>query len=231
MRLDLVIQLSGLMLAMPLAMGCGDDTGSESSSGGGADAVLEADPAASEDIQIALTKAITEASHRYSPLEYEYNEDLLQRIDQIEAHLADEKAAPPPRFILPRKDDPPKLDETEEIDHYRETVRRWEAQTGRKLRAAIDPLKAEVAARKAGDTVPPEFHQRFSAVFDDLIKLEVLEMRERRNRAIHEAAEPVFAKYRKKQPELVRYYEQMLNTQGYAPPEPADRKEQDNAGP
>ena len=75
--------------------------------------------------------------------------------------------------------------------------------------------------RKPGEPVLPEFHRRFSAALDDIVKVEALEMRERRNRAIDEAAQKVFAQYRAKAPEVVRYFEDMLRTQGYAPPEPA----------
>ena len=75
------------------------------------------------------------------------------------------------------------------MDHFRETLRRWKAKTGKDLRAEIDKLKAEVAARKpGGPPFHPDFHKHFSAVFDDLIPIEVAEIRERRNRYLHEKA-------------------------------------------
>ena len=110
----------------------------------------------------------------------------------------------------------PKLDEQEEVEHFRETFRRWKAKTGKDLRAEIDPLKAEVAARKpGGPAFHPDFHKRFSAVFDDLIPIEVAEIRERRNRYIHERAKPLLDSYREKDADAVRRYEQFLSQPPY----------------
>jgi hypothetical protein len=206
----------GFLAALPLVWSCSDTVPQADP-----DALSSADPAVAQEVQQALTQAINDASYRYSALEYDYNEDLLAMLDQMEARLADPSSTPTRRFIVPREGKPPKLDETEELEHFRETIRRWEAKTGRKLREAIDPLKAEVAARKPGEPVPPEFHQRFSAAFDDLIQLEVLEMRERRNRAIAEVSAPLFSKYREQAPGMVDHFERMLKAQGFAEPEPA----------
>ena len=117
----------------------------------------------------------------------------------------------------------PKLDEQEEMDHFRETFRRWKAKTGKDLRAEIDKLKAEVAARKpGGPAFHPDFQKRFSAVFDDLIPIEVAEIRERRNRYLHEQAKPLLDPHREKDPDAVREYEDVLNQPPYnLTPEPA----------
>ena len=58
------------------------------------------------------------------PFVYHYNEDLLTQIDGVEAYLAGGEQAKPSRFM-------PKLDEREEVDHFRETIRRWETARGR----------------------------------------------------------------------------------------------------
>jgi len=133
-------------------------------------------------------------------------------LDKIEASLADGSKAPVPRFL-------PKLDESEEVAHFRETIRRWESKTGKRLRAVIEPFKAEVARRKPGDApFHPEFHKNFSAAIDQLIATEVEEMRERRNLAIHEKAKQVFDAYRESNPDLVGQYEKELSQPQYAVP-------------
>jgi hypothetical protein len=102
------------------------------------------------------------------------------------------------------------------VDHFRETIARWRAKTGKDLRAEIDPLKAQVAARKPGDPpFHPEFHKRFSAAFDALIPIEVAEIRERRNRVIHERAKPLLDAYRDKLPDIVLELETALNQPPY----------------
>jgi hypothetical protein len=159
-------------------------------------------------IQSALTRIINEATIHYIPLEYQYDEDLLQQLDLIENRLSGKAKAATTRLL-------PKLDEAEELDHFRETVRRWEAATGKKLRASLDPLKAEVAARKPGTRYYPEFHKKFGAEFDDFIKIEVLEMRERRNREIHGKAKAIFDKYRAAHPEIVAEYQKMIDAPPY----------------
>jgi len=167
-------------------------------------------PKTSDDSLTAeLSKIINEASLNYKPLEYQYDEGLLNILDRSETHLAGKSKGPAPRAM-------PKLSEQEEYDHLRETIRRWRAKTGKDLRAEIDKLKAEVAARKPGGPVyHPEFHKRFAAVFDDFIPIEVEEIRERRNRVIHEKAKPILEKYRETAPASVKQYETTLNSPPY----------------
>jgi hypothetical protein len=163
-----------------------------------------------------LNQFINDATIRFRPLDYEYDEDLLQTLDRVEAYLSGKAPGPPPRAM-------PKLDEQEEMEHFRETFRRWKAKTGKDLRSEIDKLKSEVAARKPdGPRFYPGFHKRFSAVFDDLIPIEVAEIRERRNRQLHEQAKPLFDTHRAKDPDAVREYEDVLNRPPYnlTPPEP-----------
>ena len=166
-------------------------------------------------LRAGLSRVINDATKLYKPLRYRYDEDLLAAIDQIEAHLSGGAIGPAPRFL-------PDLTEQEERDHFRETIRRWEAQTGRSLRGSIDPLKAEVADRHpGGPTFHPAFHKRCRDVFDDLIQIEVLEMRERRNRAIHQQAAPLLDRYRATHPEEVRSYQESLDHGEYRVPDPA----------
>jgi hypothetical protein len=191
-----------------LAGGCGKPVTPPSPNAGPALGALESDPATTTAIQDALTQVINEATIRYIPLEYSYDEGLLEELDLIEARLSHKEKAPTTRLL-------PKLDEEEELDHFRETARRWEASTGKKLRASIDPLKADVAARKPGVPYHPAFHKKFAAEFDDFIKIEVAEARERRNRQIHEKAKPIFDKYRTTHPETVAHFQKMIDTPPY----------------
>jgi hypothetical protein len=164
---------------------------------------------ASQEIGAGLNTLINDATSRFRPLDYEYNEELLQVLDRVEASLSGKAPGPFPRAM-------PKLDEQEERDHFRETFRRWTAKTGKDLRAEIDTLKAEVAARQpGGPAFHPEFQKHFSAVFDDLIPIEVIEIRERRNRYLHEQARPLFDSYRQKDPVAVRGLEDVLNQPPY----------------
>src|SRR5262249_41642481 len=154
-------------------------------------------------------KLLNEEGIRYASMEHDYDEDLLKTIDQAEAYLSGRLKGPTPRAM-------PKLTEQEEYDHLRETIRRWQAETGKDLRAEIDRLKAEVAARKpGGPAYHPDFHKRFAAVFDSFIPIEVAEIRERRNRVIHQSAKPLLDKYRDTAPDLVKQYEATLNAPPY----------------
>jgi hypothetical protein len=94
-------------------------------------------------------------------------------------------------------------------------VRRWEASTGKKLRTSIDPLKADVAARKPGVPYHPEFHKKFAAEFDEFIKIEVNEARERRNRQVHRQAKPILDKYRSTHSDVVSHFEKMIDSPPY----------------
>ena len=192
-------------------LGCGDRTlpGNELIDTAAANAPKsEAD----QKLGAALSDVINDANTKYHPLTYEYNENLLTILDRVEARLSGESAALDP---LPM----PKLDEAEQLAHFKETVRRWSEQTKKNLRTEIEPLKAEVAARKPGaKPFHPEFQKRFAAAFDDFIPIEVKELGERRNRVIHEKARPLFDEYRSSAPEAVRYYERTLDAAPYALP-------------
>lgn len=169
--------------------------------------------AAAQELGAQLSKLVNEASSRYRALEYGYDEDLLTILDRVEEHLAGKTTGPLPRAMS-------RLDEDEELAHFRETVRRWEAKSGKKLRAELDPLMAEVAARKpGGPAFHPEFHKHFAAAFDDLIPIEVAEIRERRNRYLHARAKPILDSYREIAPAHVKVQEEILNKPPYNLPE------------
>jgi hypothetical protein len=195
-----------------VSMSCGGKTGTPTTA---------TQPPAGE-LSSELSRLINEIEIRYASLEHEYDEDLLATIDKAEAYLSGRLKGPAPRAI-------PKLTEQEEYDHLRETIRRWQARTGKDLRAGIDRLKAEVAARKpGGPRYYPDFHKRFAAVFDSFIPIEVAEMRERRNQVIHQEAKPLLEKYRATAPDLVKRYEATLNAPPYnvppqSPPEPTPK--------
>jgi hypothetical protein len=207
-------------VALLLFSGCGRRTPLGPASGEAEGPHLgAADTQASQQIGGRLSTLINDATIRYRPLDYDYDEDLLAKLDQVEAYLSGKTTGSPPRFL-------PKLDEQEELDHLRETIGRWQARTGKNLRAEVDKLKAEVGARKPGERpFHPEFHKHFSAAFDDLTPIEVAEIRERRNKYIHDNATPIFDEYREKHPAAVREHEATLNKPPYdlARPEPAGK--------
>ena len=207
-----------LALAGALAMtaGCGRAPSAPSS---GIAPLSPADEDVLREVNLGLSEIINEESQRHEPLQYDYNEDLLEKLDQIAAHLSARSAeadadadGTPVRFF-------PKLTEQGEREHLRETVRRWEARTGRDIRATIDPLQAEVAARDPDEAFHPDFQRRFSEAFDSFIKVEVDEMHERRNRAIHERVDALLDPHREAHPEVVRRIDALLNEPPYDLPE------------
>jgi hypothetical protein len=173
------------------------------------------DQAVYQKLDSEVNKIVNDETLRYKSLEYKYSENLLEIIDQIEKNLAGKAEGEPPRFL-------PNLNAKEELDHFRETARRWEAQTGKNLRAEVDILKADVAARVPGEPFHPQFQRKFSKAFDQFIAVEVAELRERRNRAIHASAEALLAPYRDKHPEPVRRIEEVLNQPPYQLPTPGN---------
>jgi hypothetical protein len=211
--------VTSVALALAWSSGCGGQAPTQADEGGRPPLDPEASRA-SQELGGRLSKLVSDSTARFRPLDYAYDEDLLAILDRFEGHLSGKAPGPPPRAM-------PRLDEREEVEHLRETIRRWEAKTGKHLRAELDKLKAEVAARKPGDPpFHPEFHKRFSAAFDELIPIEVAELRERRNRYLHEKAKPLLDAYREKYPDLVREHEDVLNKPPYqlAPAEPAAKK-------
>ena len=178
------------------------------------------DPAASnaklspaeQELTAKIAGVINAADAKYKALRYEYDEDLLRILDRVEARISGESKVLEPRPM-------PSLEEAEQLEHFRETVRRWERKSKKSLGASIAALKAEVAARKPGGPVfHPDFHKKFAATFDDFIPIEVQEIRERRNKAIHELSGPIFDQYRESAPDAVRRHEQTLNSPPYNPP-------------
>ncbi|WP_169973800.1 hypothetical protein [Tautonia rosea] len=173
---------------------------------------MQSNPELFRELQSELSKMINDISITYQQLDYDYAEDLLDRLDQYEAFLASDATGDPPRFM-------PKLEAEEELDHIREVIRRWEEQTGKNLREEVDALKADVAARTGEEQFYPEFQKKFSLAFDDFIKIEVAEILERRNRIIHQKAETLFAPHRESHPEIIEHFEAMLSTPQYAHPD------------
>jgi hypothetical protein len=156
-----------------------------------------------------LSDVINSANSKYQPLKYEYNENLLDILDRVEIRLSSKSTSLDP---LPL----PRLDEAEQLEHFQETIKRWSEQTKLELRGAIDPLKAEIAARKPGGSpFHPEFQKKFAAVFDAFIPIEVEEMRDRRNKAVHDKANVLFDEYRETAPDAVREHEKTLNEAPY----------------
>ncbi|MGE3821695.1 MAG: hypothetical protein AB7I30_19965 [Isosphaeraceae bacterium] len=203
-------------LVVGLAVGCESrSTVDQEPPGATASPMSAEDQAVFQKLKSQVDAIVSAKVERYGELRYEYTEGLLDTLDQIERTLAGEIKGEPPRFLT-------KLDPEDEREHLRETVRRWEARTGKNLRAEIDVLKADVASRKEGERHHPEFQRKFSKSFDDFILVEVTEIHERRNRAIHAAAEELLAPLREKHPEPVRRIEALLNTPPYHLPKSED---------
>jgi hypothetical protein len=208
----IAITILGGALASPI--GCGREPPTSADGPGSGPRPSDSKSDASQKLADAMNTIMNEAEVRFRPLDYEYDEDLLQILDRVEASLSGKAPGPYPRTM-------PKLDEQEEVEHFREMFRRWKAQTGKDLRAEIGKLTAEVGARKpGGPAFHPDFHKRFSATFDDLIPIEVAEIRERRNRYIHERAKPLLDSYRKTDPEAVKSFDQTINQPPYDVPPP-----------
>ena len=207
--------MMSIALGIALIVGCrGQTPAPAGSSGGGGPSSSAESPGAGQGLDAGLSRIISEAEVRFRPLNYEYDEDLLKMIDRVEAYLSGKMPGPAPRAMR-------RLDEQEELDHLSETIRRWKAKTGKDLRAEIDALKAEVASRKpGGPAYHPEFHKRFSLVFDDFIPIEVAELRERRNRYIHDRAKPLFDQFRQQDADAVHAQEAVLNQPPYNLPPP-----------
>lgn len=197
------------LLGPILASGCGERPTGGGDAATSADAPLgREDQALYQELENRVNDLISENTSKYAELRYEYSEGLLKILDQIELTLSGKFPGEPPRLLA-------KLDPDEEREHLRETVRRWEAKTGKSLRTEVDARKAEMASRPAGQTFHPEFQRKFSQAFDEFIAIEVAELRERRNRAIHAAAEPLLAPHRAKHPEPVRRIERILDSPPY----------------
>lgn len=160
-----------------------------------------------------LSRIINEATTRFTSLDYAFNEDLLRIVDETEAYLA---AAPEARKSMKVPRHLSKLDEQEELDHFRSTITNWEAKTGKKLRAEIDRTKAAVAKRAANDKEAAiAFNKDFSATFDEFIKVEVNDLRERRNRWIHDRAAPLIEEIKSKTPAEADRLRKILDTPPY----------------
>lgn len=196
-----------------LAAGCGESpssqlTADESSSR----SASPEEVAASSEILQEMSKILNEADIQYRPLDYAYDEDLLEILERVDDALSGKTDSIEPRPM-------PKLEPAEELDHFRETIRRWTAATGKSLPDLIAPLKADVEARKpGGPAFHPEFHKKFSDAFNDLIPIEVAEIRERRNTMIHKQARPILDRFRESHPELVKAQEEQLNAPPYQLP-------------
>jgi len=200
----LIQQALVLSILVAIGQGCGSkDSGRRPLSQA---STQRKDPETHLEIEKGLNEIVNQAESRYKPVKYDYDEGLLKIADQAESFRSGKAAGVPPRFM-------PKLDEVEELDHFRETIRRWEEQNGHSFRASIDPLIVEVAERKPGEAFHPEFHKRFSVVFDSFIPIEVAEARQRRNRAIRTEAKALLGRYRASQPEVVKDFEVMLDQQ------------------
>jgi hypothetical protein len=113
----------------------------------------------------------------------------------------------------------PEIEAGEENDHFRESIARWSKKTGRDLRAEIDRLKAERATADQTKGFHPEFQRKFSEVFDSFIPIEVVEIRERRNRVIHRQVRALLDPYRATRPRTVEYFEKQIAVAPYQDPD------------
>lgn len=204
------------LLWLILAAGCDGPTTGQGVASPQPPPLSGEDQALYQQFERQTNQLINDHLQKYTELRYDYNEGLLKILDQIELTLSGKLEGDPPRFLS-------SLDPQEEREHFQETIRRWEAKTGKKLRPEVDALKAELAARPAGEPFHPAFQRKFSQTFDEFIPIEVADLRERRNRSIHAAAEALLAPHRAKHPEPVRRIEQLLSTPPYNLAETTER--------
>lgn len=177
-----------LMLILTISGGCGSSSSDNTEIAKEPQSVstVNSDEA---KINEAVSKIINDATTKYASLDYAFNEDLLKILDQFAGYYA---ATPENRKAVKLERQLPKLDESEEIQHFEESIKRWEKKNARSLRSEVDRLKSLLAKRNTADKKSQvEFNKQFSAAFDDFVKIEVDELRERRNRWIHDKARPV----------------------------------------
>lgn len=169
------------------------------------------------ELKAKFAEIIESASARFHPLVYKFDEDLLTKMDQAEARLSSgvsssSKEPTAPRLI-------PELDPDEEDDHLRQSIKRWSEKTGKDFRAEIDRLKTDLAGVDQTKAFHPEFHKKFSAVFDVFVPIEVLEMRERRNRSIHQKVRELLEPVRTTHPRMVKFFEKQIADPPYNDPD------------
>ena len=199
---------STLVLAALTLIGCGDQTPAGNELLDPAETKVQTSEA-DQELGASLSTVINDANTKYRPMSYDNDENLLAILDRVETRLAGKSKTLDP---LPMAN----LDEAEQLDHFKETIRLWSEKTKRNLRETIDPLKADVAARApGGQPFHPDFHKKFAAAFDDFIPLEIAEIRERRNRVIHEKTRPILDQYRGSSQAAVLLHEKTLNSPPY----------------
>src|SRR5262249_48634101 len=97
--------VTSLMLVLILGSGCGRSAPDRAPSGAEGGPPLDPEAAqAAQAIGGKLSTLINEATARYRPLDYEYDEDLLTKLDRIESFLSGKTTDSSPRF-LPRLDE------------------------------------------------------------------------------------------------------------------------------
>lgn len=84
------------------------------------------------------------------------------------------------------------------------------------MRSEVDRLKTLLAKRNTADKQSQvEFNKEFSTAFDDFVKIEVDELRERRNRWIHDKARPVIDELKAKNAAAADKIQATLNAPPY----------------
>ncbi|WP_422924398.1 hypothetical protein [Singulisphaera sp. PoT] len=179
-------------------------------------AAVDSNPDLFLKIKGDFDRIIAEASEHYHPLVYHFDEDLLNKMDREEKKLqgGTVEAA---RLI-------PEIEAKEEDDHFRETIRRWAEKSGKDFRASLDGLAKARAQVDPKKPFHPEFHKEFAEVFDDFIAIEVAEMRERRNRVIHDRLRETLDPHRARYPKIAEHFESLVAVPPYQLPEAATAK-------
>lgn len=160
-----------------------------------------------------VSKIINDATNRFASLDYAFNEDLLEILDGMEKYFSADSEK---RKSLKVTRHLPQLEEAEELDHFRETISRWESKTGKKLRTVIDQLKTALGNRDVqSKESKTEFNKKFSEAFDDIVKIEIEELRERRNRWIHDRTRLVIEELQKSDASEASRMQNVLDTPPY----------------
>lgn len=160
-----------------------------------------------------VSKIINDATSQFASLDYEFNEDLLKILDTLSAYF---ESKPEARASLKLDRYLPSIDQADESAHFAESIKRWETKSGKNMRAEVNRLKAILAKRDVQEKQSlVNFNKEFSSTFDDFVKIEVDELRERRNRLIHEKARPLLESLRAKDAAAATKIETTLNSPPY----------------
>lgn len=171
---------TALFVTLALATGCG---------GGGASG---SNPAVESALLEEVNAVIQDSRFRYHPIRFQNPRDFTKIAEQVEGRQSGRLSGEEGRVM-------PRIDLKEEDEHFRETLERWTAATGKNLREELD-------AFNQGRPTLDDLRERFG----ELLAIEEADVIARADREVQRQVEPILAKYRADHPEVVRRQEEML---------------------